>query len=114
MAMLASAPSELSLHTERVVDEARAGDEDAWAEAHANESLDSFMDQCCPSTTEKSWISTSHEGRKEMIAKYYAELNGEDDASAGDESKGELVAAWEALETKCAKGQKGLRRLRRA
>jgi len=97
---LASAPSELAQHSETIEswerDKGEEQEDDPWVFAMPNESLESFAAAFPPSTTEKSWISTEHVGRKKMIEEYYATSVG----AEGPADKGKIASAWEQLKTK--------------
>ena len=94
--LFTSVVSELEQHSQMIESwEREKGkedeEEDPWVFAMPNESVESFLASFPPSSTEKSWISTEHVGRKKIIEEYYVKTVG----SEGLPDKTKLAEAWE-------------------
>ena len=94
--LFTSVVSELEQHSQMIESwEREKGkedeEEDPWVFAMPNESVESFLASFPPSSTEKSWISTEHNGRKKIIEEYYVKTVG----SEGLPDKTKLAEAWE-------------------
>jgi hypothetical protein len=90
--------SEIEQHS-KAYTEAEAGDklaqdvankDEKWSLAVDDESLDSFLARCQPSTSEVAWITTSHQGRKQLIMDYYQSAGGSGESKWTDE----IEQAW--------------------